>query len=154
MAEHRKGVTRLALSHSGSFYPHYTSRGSTAPPQVAHMAEHRKGVTRLALSRSGSFYPHYTSRGSTAPPQVAHMAEHRKGVTRLALSHSGSFFVSGSNDETVKVWDLKRLERDVSFHSRLTYAAQVRTLNRLAPAQPTLPEPPPPPSSQEGPPSP
>eukprot|EP00798_Chlamydomonas_sp_ICE-L_P030400 gene30400-35404_t len=45
---------------------------------------------------------------------VAHMMEHRKGVNQLALARNGSFFV----------WDLGHLERDVSFHSRLTYAAQ------------------------------
>eukprot|EP00798_Chlamydomonas_sp_ICE-L_P013060 gene13060-3672_t len=55
---------------------------------------------------------------------VAHMMEHRKGVNQLALARNGSFFVSASNDETLKVWDLGHLERDVSFHSRLTYAAQ------------------------------
>lgn len=55
---------------------------------------------------------------------MAHLAEHSQGVNQLALAGNGLFFVSASNDETVKVWDGRRLERDVSFKSRLTYTQQ------------------------------
>ena len=58
---------------------------------------------------------------------MAHLAEHRRAVNQLAVAGSGAFFVSASNDETVKVWDCRRLEKDVSFRSRLTYASQVGT---------------------------
>lgn len=53
--------------------------------------------------------------------QVAHLAEHTRAVNKLAVAGNGAFFVSASNDETVKVWDCRRLEKDVSFKSRLTY---------------------------------
>ena len=36
----------------------------------------------------------------------------------------GAFFVSASNDETCRIWDTRKLERDVSFRSRLTFNAQ------------------------------
>ena len=65
--------------------------------------------------------------GSPWQPQgvlTAHLAEHSKGVNQLALAGNGLFFVSVSNDETAKVWDGRRLERDVSFKSRLTYTQQ------------------------------
>ena len=55
---------------------------------------------------------------------TAHLAEHRQGVNQLAVAGNGMFFVSASNDETLKVWDSRRLEKDVSFKSRLTYTAQ------------------------------
>ncbi|GMH35843.1 hypothetical protein BSKO_03711 [Bryopsis sp. KO-2023] len=58
---------------------------------------------------------------------LAHLAEHRRAVNRLAVAgkeRHNPFFVSASNDGTVKVWDLRHLERDVNFHSRLTYGAQ------------------------------
>lgn len=55
---------------------------------------------------------------------TAHLAEHRQGVNQLAVAGNGMFFASASNDETVKVWDSRRLEKDVSFKSRLTYTAQ------------------------------
>ncbi|KAG2443160.1 hypothetical protein HYH02_009570 [Chlamydomonas schloesseri] len=62
---------------------------------------------------------------------VGHLAEHRRGVNRLAVGAAGCWLVSAANDETVKVWDLRRLERDVSFHSRLTYAAQSGRITAL-----------------------
>ena len=55
---------------------------------------------------------------------IAHLAEHRQGVNQLAVAANGLFFATASNDETVKVWDCRRLEKDVSFKSRLTYASQ------------------------------
>ena len=55
---------------------------------------------------------------------VGHFAEHRRAVNQLAVSGNGAFFASASNDETVKVWDCRRLDKDVSFRSKLTYASQ------------------------------
>ena len=55
---------------------------------------------------------------------IAHLSEHRRSVNHLSVSPMGLFFVSSSNDETVKIWDCCRLQRDVSFRSRLTYASQ------------------------------
>lgn len=55
---------------------------------------------------------------------IAHLAEHRQSVNQLAVAGNGMFFASASNDETVKVWDCRRLEKDVSFKSRLSYTAQ------------------------------
>ncbi|KAI3438322.1 hypothetical protein D9Q98_000756 [Chlorella vulgaris] len=66
---------------------------------------------------------------------VAHLSEHRQAVSRLALSGCGSFFASASADETVKVWDCRRLDRDVSFRSRLTYSAQSGRITCLAACQ-------------------
>ncbi len=45
-----------------------------------------------------------------------------RAITRLAVSQNGAYFASASSDETVKVWDVRRLERDVAFRSRLTYS--------------------------------
>lgn len=55
---------------------------------------------------------------------IAHLAEHRQSVNQLAVAGNGMFFASASSDETVKVWDCRRLEKDVSFKSRLSYTAQ------------------------------
>ena len=57
---------------------------------------------------------------------LAHYVEHRRRVNQIAISrdHSNPFFVTASNDGTVKVWDLKHIEDDLSFRSCATYAAQ------------------------------
>lgn len=52
---------------------------------------------------------------------VAHLQEHRSAVNDIAVSSDHSFFVSASDDSTVKIWDSRKLEKDISFRSRLTY---------------------------------
>ncbi|XP_042498270.1 serine/threonine-protein kinase VPS15 [Macadamia integrifolia] len=52
---------------------------------------------------------------------VAHLQEHRSAVNDITISSDHSFFVSASDDSTVKVWDTRKLEKDISFRSRLTY---------------------------------
>ncbi|KAJ4836467.1 Serine/threonine-protein kinase [Turnera subulata] len=52
---------------------------------------------------------------------VAHLQEHHSAVNDIAISNDHSFFVSASDDSTVKVWDSRKLEKDISFRSRLTY---------------------------------
>lgn len=67
--------------------------------------------------------------GSTWQPRgilAAHLAEHRRAVNCVAVARGGAFFVTASDDETCKIWDTRRLEKDVSFRSKLTYASQAR----------------------------
>ncbi|ESW24959.1 hypothetical protein PHAVU_004G175100 [Phaseolus vulgaris] len=52
---------------------------------------------------------------------VAHLQEHRSAVNDVAISADHSFFVSASDDSTVKIWDSRKLEKDISFRSKLTY---------------------------------
>lgn len=52
---------------------------------------------------------------------VAHLQEHRSAVSDIAVSSDQSFFVSASDDSTVKIWDSRKLEKDISFRSKLTY---------------------------------
>lgn len=53
---------------------------------------------------------------------VAHLQEHVLAVNDIAVSHDHNFFVTASDDCTVKIWDSRRLEKDISFRSRLTYS--------------------------------
>ena len=73
--------------------------------------------------------PHFCL-GSLHPP--CPLAPSRRCVNRLAVAGCGAFFASASSDETVKVWDCRRLEKDVSFRSRLTYTAQAGRITALA----------------------
>uniref|UniRef100_A0A7N1A303 non-specific serine/threonine protein kinase n=1 Tax=Kalanchoe fedtschenkoi TaxID=63787 RepID=A0A7N1A303_KALFE len=52
---------------------------------------------------------------------VAHLQEHSSAVNDIAISADQNFFVSASDDSTVKLWDARKLEKDISFRSRLTY---------------------------------
>ncbi len=76
--------------------------------------------TPRALYASGAPGDAWAPRGVL----VAHLREHRRAVRALAASADGLFFVSGGDDGECKLWDRGRLERDVSFRSRLTYASQ------------------------------
>lgn len=53
---------------------------------------------------------------------VAHLQEHKSAVNDISISMDQQFFVSASEDSTVKIWDCKKLEKDISFRSRLTYS--------------------------------
>ncbi|XP_021741395.1 probable serine/threonine-protein kinase vps15 [Chenopodium quinoa] len=55
---------------------------------------------------------------------VAHLQEHRSAVNDIAVSTDHSFFVSASDDSTVRVWDSRKLEKDISFRSKLTYSLE------------------------------
>ncbi|KAF5181573.1 Serine/threonine-protein kinase VPS15 [Thalictrum thalictroides] len=52
---------------------------------------------------------------------VGHLQEHQSAVNDITISNDHCFFVSASNDSTVKIWDTRKLEKDISFRSRLTY---------------------------------
>lgn len=87
---------------------------SELPTKTATAAASGGGAPPSATTATAApWYP----RGSL----VAHLAEHKKSVTRLAVAGCGAFFASASADGTVKIWDCRRLENDVSFKSCLTY---------------------------------
>ncbi|KAK3155588.1 hypothetical protein QOZ80_2BG0205210 [Eleusine coracana subsp. coracana] len=53
---------------------------------------------------------------------VAHLQEHRLSVNDIAVSNDNTFFVTASDDSSVKIWDTRKLEKDIAFRSRLTYS--------------------------------
>ncbi|GAB7350819.1 hypothetical protein MBLNU459_g1354t1 [Dothideomycetes sp. NU459] len=58
--------------------------------------------------------------------EVARLYEHRRQVHRVTFNpHAGQQFLSGSQDGTVKLWDLRDLRRDAAtFSSRFTSTGQ------------------------------
>ncbi|KTW28816.1 hypothetical protein T552_01446 [Pneumocystis carinii B80] len=52
---------------------------------------------------------------------IAHFSEHSKGINRVIVSTDNVFFATGSDDGTVKIWDISRLKKNVTNRSRLTY---------------------------------
>ncbi|BFG20851.1 hypothetical protein CerSpe_071250 [Prunus speciosa] len=93
-----------------------TSKGSSI---AAEDASPPNDITGLPSSARNSSIPDsgWRPRGVL----VAHLQEHRSAVNDIAISTDHSFFVSASDDSTVKVWDSRKLEKDISFRSRLTY---------------------------------
>lgn len=81
---------------------------------------HEGPVRRRNAVRHG-----YSSRDGarrTEATLVAHLSPHSGAITGLAVSPDHMFFVSASDDQTVKVWDSARLERNVTSKPRHTYA--------------------------------
>ncbi len=62
---------------------------------------------------------------------VANFTEHHEAVNCLLLASDESFFLSASDDQTVKVWDCERLEKNVSSKSRATYQHGLFFLNLI-----------------------
>ncbi|KAM1229743.1 hypothetical protein FF1_039986 [Malus domestica] len=93
-----------------------TTKGSAIPLEDASTSS---DITGMPSSARNSSIPDsgWRPRGVL----VAHLQEHRSAVNDIAISTDHSFFVSASDDSTVKVWDSRKLEKDISFRSRLTY---------------------------------
>ncbi|XP_022754954.1 phosphoinositide 3-kinase regulatory subunit 4 isoform X2 [Durio zibethinus] len=93
-----------------------TMKGSSVSIEDASASTDLTGLPSFARSSSISDSG-WRPRGVL----VAHLQEHRSAVNDIAISNDHSFFVSASDDSTVKVWDSRKLEKDISFRSRLTY---------------------------------
>ena len=52
---------------------------------------------------------------------IAILGEHTSSISRILTAPNHSFFISSSDDGSVKVWDSSRLERNVSYKSRMTH---------------------------------
>lgn len=63
---------------------------------------------------------------------VETLLEHRGTVTSIAVDYDEVFFATGSEDGSCKIWDARRIEKDVSFQSRLTYASQGGKITSVA----------------------
>jgi len=63
---------------------------------------------------------------------VETLLEHRGTVTSIAVDRDEVFFATGSEDGSCKIWDARRIEKDVSFQSRLTYASQGGRITSVA----------------------
>ncbi|CAN6291205.1 unnamed protein product [Urochloa humidicola] len=53
---------------------------------------------------------------------VAHLQEHCLSVNDISVSNDNTFFVTASDDASIKIWDTRKLEKDIAFRSRLTYS--------------------------------
>mmetsp|Transcript_459 Transcript_459/g.1742 ORF Transcript_459/g.1742 Transcript_459/m.1742 type:complete len:1427 (+) Transcript_459:143-4423(+) len=82
-------------------------------------------VDALSTGVSGHANPHsYTYTWQPQGILISHLAEHKRAVNKLSLSHDMFFLTSASDDGTCKIWDCRKLEKDISFKSRLTYSHQ------------------------------
>ena len=104
---------------SGPTHGAFVKAASTSDGVNGLFGGHREGLLPASYA-SGAPGDAWAPRGVL----VAHLREHRRAVRALATSPDGLFFVSGGDDGECKLWDRARLERDVSFRSRLTYASQ------------------------------
>uniref|UniRef100_A0A0E0CSK4 non-specific serine/threonine protein kinase n=1 Tax=Oryza meridionalis TaxID=40149 RepID=A0A0E0CSK4_9ORYZ len=87
---------------------------SSIPGDIISNSDNSGSFTRPALSLETSWKP----RGVL----VAHLQEHRLSVNDIAVSTDNTFFVTASDDSSVKIWDTRKLEKDIAFRSRLTYS--------------------------------
>ncbi|KAJ3062781.1 Serine/threonine-protein kinase [Podochytrium sp. JEL0797] len=69
---------------------------------------------------SGSDLKSWRPKGILA----AHLTEHRASVNQICVAPDHSFFASASDDGTIKIWDCRRLEKNVTNKARLTDSSQ------------------------------
>ena len=103
----------------------------TDSPSVAHNLDKTQRniseavVDALSTGVSGHANPHtYTHTWQPQGVLISHLAEHKRAVNKLRVSDDNLFLISASDDGTCKIWDCRKLEKDISFKSRLTYSYQ------------------------------
>lgn len=52
---------------------------------------------------------------------VATFSEHTGSINRIVVAPNHTFFLTGGDDDTVRVWDTARLERNIAHRSRQTH---------------------------------
>lgn len=76
-------------------------------------------------------------RPKSASPQqatmIAHLPQHTGAVTAIVTAPDQMFFATASEDSSILIWDIPRLERSVAARPRLTYRmeAPVSTMCRI-----------------------
>lgn len=111
-------LSRSSVRHGGADGGASFSAAASTQLRTAMTDAMSTGIDRLSTRSSGSWKPEGVL--------LAHYVEHRRRVNQIAVSdHSSNpFFVTASNDGSIKVWDLKHIDDDLSFRSCATYAAQ------------------------------
>lgn len=78
--------------------------GNTVPPPL--------------IKRRRSQYAHHDDTPSLR--LIGQFSEHKAGLTSIVVSPDHVFFATGSSDQTVKIWDTARLEKNITSKSRHT----------------------------------
>ncbi|CAK9205930.1 unnamed protein product [Sphagnum troendelagicum] len=118
----RAGVHSISTSKASLASPsHMVSAGGKSGEAAPVSTDASIGVAGIPfLSSSGAPESPWRPRGVL----IAHLQEHQRAVNDVTVSADNIFFASASDDGTVKIWDCRRLERDISFRSRVTYPLQ------------------------------
>ncbi|KAG8859720.1 Serine/threonine-protein kinase [Tulasnella sp. 330] len=81
---------------------------------------HQGPVRRRTPARSSFPARDYMSKKSDTT-LIAHLSSHTGQVNGIAVAPDHAFFVTCSDDQTVKIWDTARLERNVTSKPRHSY---------------------------------
>lgn len=81
---------------------------------------------------SSSNYAHSSTAWIPEGLSIAHLAEHTGKINQLELSKDQKFFASCSKDQTIKIWDTQRIEKNAVNHSRLTYSGHFCEVSSLS----------------------
>ncbi|CAM0943441.1 unnamed protein product [Alopecurus aequalis] len=105
---------------------HFSSRhGDLSISDSMKSSSSGDGVSNPETALSPSFTRSVVALETGWKPRgvlVAHLQEHRLSVNDIAVSDDNAFFVTASDDSSVKIWDTRKLEKDIAFRSRLTYS--------------------------------
>jgi len=84
-------------------------------PRVHDGPVRRRGPVRQNFVRDNK-------RKASNASLISHLTAHTDSVNGIAVSPDHAFFVTCSDDNTVKIWDTARLERNVTSKSRHSYS--------------------------------
>ncbi|EJT48342.1 hypothetical protein A1Q1_02625 [Trichosporon asahii var. asahii CBS 2479] len=131
----------LAGGHVGPLAP-YSSTYEGADPGVRAFLEQvdLENYREPLLDFGPRVVASHRKRGprprSASPQQatmIAHLPQHTGAVTAIVTAPDQMFFATASEDSSILIWDIPRLERSVAARPRLTYRmeAPVSTMCRI-----------------------
>lgn len=118
-------LASLSLLQSPSF------RKKRFEPIVFPSASHSAENTRGAGARAGSHIQAARRPAGPAAPSavlVASIPCHARAITCISenIGPQSTMFVTSSKDGTCRLWDTRKMERDISFRARATFVAADR----------------------------
>ncbi|CAG8772890.1 1564_t:CDS:2, partial [Acaulospora colombiana] len=82
----------------------------------------KDGAIRRRTNVRTPLHPRDTTGRKTDIALIAHLTAHNGPINGLVVSPDHAFFASCSDDETVKIWDTAKLERNVTRKPRHVYS--------------------------------
>mmetsp|Transcript_4856 Transcript_4856/g.17598 ORF Transcript_4856/g.17598 Transcript_4856/m.17598 type:complete len:1806 (+) Transcript_4856:266-5683(+) len=112
--------------------------GAGQQQAAARRLQTSESVPRVGSGGGAQLVAHPAADWQPKGIQVAHFHEHTQRVNSLSVSPDQSFVASACNDGRVKLWNLRKLDKDICFRSNATFNGVGDCVSSCVAMEPTL----------------